>query len=490
MNTTFNEEQPNDISKLFQTVVDGGYCIGCGACASVSDSPITIKLDRYGRFCASLEQSNEQKNENLAILDVCPFSDTAPNEDEIGKELFAQECQHHSRIGYHLATYAGYVTENNFRKYGSSGGMGTWIITELFNHGLIDAVIHVHEQKPSETDSKLFSFRISESVEQIRAGAKSRYYPVEMSEVLSIVRNRPGRYAIVGVPCFIKAVRLLAKKDQVISDRIHFCVGLVCGHLKSTRFAEMFAWQCGIAPGKLQSIDFRKKIPGQDANKYGVEVKGSQNHQEVSITKSNFEFFGYLWGHGFFKYEACDYCDDVVAETADVTVGDAWLPDYVKDSQGTNVIVVRNPVIKHLIEDGINGGRLHLDYINADAVAKSQDSGLRHRREGLAYRLYLKDKAKQWRPNKRVKAAAKHLNERLKKIYILRMLMANESHIAFYKSIQMNSFDVFKKMMEPLVTTYDSLYQPPLWKKGLSRIKKYLKRRFQEMGWDLLASRI
>ncbi|MBD2200202.1 Coenzyme F420 hydrogenase/dehydrogenase, beta subunit C-terminal domain [Calothrix anomala FACHB-343] len=466
---------PGSISTLFQTVVDGGYCIGCGACASIPGSPIKMKLDEYGRFCASLESSTEHHDKNLSILDVCPFSDTAANEDEIGQELFGQNCQHHSRIGYHLATYAGYVTENNFRQHGSSGGMGTWIVTELFNQKLIDAVIHVHEQKPSENDSKLFSFRISESVEQIRAGAKSRYYPVEMSEVLSIVRNRPGRYAIVGVPCFIKAVRLLAKKDQVIRDRIHFCVGLVCGHLKSTRFAEMFAWQCGIEPGKLQSIDFRKKISGQAANKYGVEVRGIQNDREVSISKSNHEFFGFLWGHGFFKYQACDYCDDVVAETADVTVGDAWLPNYVKDSEGTNVVVVRNPVIKHLIENGMKSGRLHLDSINADDVAKSQDAGLRHRREGLAYRLYLKDKAKQWRPHKRIKAEANHLNMRLKKIYKLRMLMASQSHIAFHQAIQMKSFDIFRKIIDPIVKSYDSLYKPPLWRRWLSLIKKYLK---------------
>ncbi|AFY53083.1 coenzyme F420-reducing hydrogenase, beta subunit [Rivularia sp. PCC 7116] len=464
-----------EVSKLFNTVVEGGYCSGCGACASVENSPIKMSLDKYGRFQATLTSKVDTSALNTEVLSVCPFSEVSPNEDEIGQELFGKNSTYHDRIGYNLATYAGFVAEDSFRERGSSGGMGTWILNELFNHGLIDAAIHVKQHQPTETDSKLFSFEISNSIDEIRTGAKSRYYPVEMSEVLSLVRQKPGRYAIVGVPCFIKAIRLLAKQDPVIGDRIHFCIGLVCGHLKTTTFADMFAWQCGIEPGNLRSIDFRKKMPGQNANKYGVEVKGLQNNKEVSAIKSNYELYGYLWGHGFFKYQACDYCDDVVAETADVTVGDAWLPQYVKDSSGTNVVIVRNPLIQEIIEKGMTSNRLHLDRISADDAAKSQDAGLRHRREGLAYRLHLKDKAGLWRPEKRVKAQANHFDRKRKKIHELRVLMATESHLAFDKAIQARSFTVFRDIMEPIVKAYDNLYKKPLWRKVLSKVKKYMK---------------
>lgn len=463
------------VFKLFNTVVEGGYCSGCGACASVENSPIKMTLDKYGRFQATLNSEVDTSALNTEVLSVCPFSEVSSNEDEIGKELFGQNSTYHDRIGYHCATYAGFVTEDNFRERGSSGGMGTWILNELFNHGLIDAAIHVKQHLPTDTDSKLFSFEISNSIDEIRTGAKSRYYPVEMSEVLNLVRQKPGSYAIVGVPCFIKAIRLLAKQDPVIRDRIVFCIGLVCGHLKTSRFADMFAWQCGIEPGNLNSIDFRKKMPGQNANKYGVEVKGVRNNQEVSAIKSNYELYGYLWGQGFFKYQACDYCDDVVAETADVTVGDAWLPQYLKDSSGTNVVIVRNPLIQELIYKAMTSHRLYLDPISPDDVAKSQDAGLRHRREGLAYRLHLKDKAGLWRPQKRVKAQANHFNQRLKKIHELRVLMANQSHIAFEKAIQAGTFKVFKDTMKPIVKSYDSFYKKPLWRRILSRLKNFIK---------------
>ena len=34
------------------------------------------------------------------------------------------------------------------------------------------------------------------------------------------------------------------------------------------------------------------------------------------------------WGAGFFQNPACDWCDDVVAETADIAFGDAWVEPY------------------------------------------------------------------------------------------------------------------------------------------------------------------
>ena len=247
------------LEKLLTTVVNGGYCVGCGACASVKGSPVQMKLDEYGKFQATLHLSYNESNIDFYLNSVCPFSDESQNEDQIAEKLFAQNSQYHNKIGYHLATYAGYVSEGDFRDRGSSGGIGTWIVTQLLKEGWVDYVIHVQPRKPSDNDSRLFHYQISTTIEQVKNGAKSRYYPIEMSEVMREVRERPGRYAIVGIPCFLKAVRLLMSQDSVLAERIKFCVGLVCGHLKSKRFAEMFAWQCGIEPGNILEFDFRKK---------------------------------------------------------------------------------------------------------------------------------------------------------------------------------------------------------------------------------------
>ncbi len=77
-----------ELNVLFKTVVDGGYCIGCGACASVSGSPIHMKLDDYGRLQANWESSTNNYPQSTSLQTVCPFSGEVLNEDQIARELF------------------------------------------------------------------------------------------------------------------------------------------------------------------------------------------------------------------------------------------------------------------------------------------------------------------------------------------------------------------------------------------------------------------
>ncbi|MEH6305212.1 Coenzyme F420 hydrogenase/dehydrogenase, beta subunit C-terminal domain [Olivibacter sp. CPCC 100613] len=475
------QNKTSSITQLFDTVVSGGYCIGCGACAALEGSPINIGLDSFGRLVAQKNVSDgDEALSSLPVADVCPFSNYSKNEDELGKSLFGQNAQYRDKLGYHISTYAGYVKESGFRSQGSSGGMGSWIACTMLAKGMIDGVIHVKQKRPTEDDPRLFYYNISTTAEEVGEGAKSKYYPVELSEVIHFVRNNKRKYLLVGVPCFIKAVRLLSNQDPIIKERVAYCVGLVCGHLKSSKFAEMFSWQCGIAPRNLLSIDFRTKLEGFGANQYGVTVTGYKGGQQVRrVSPPVNTMYGTNWGLGFFKYQACDYCDDVVAETADITIGDAWLPQYVGDGLGTNIIIVRNPLIQSLVEDAERSGKINLDLLSPDDVIESQRAGFYHRREGLAYRLLLKDKQSQWRPRKRVSANSQKLSRKIRRRFRLREIMAEESHIGFKKAVEANNFSVFEAYMAPIVTDYYRQYAAPLWRRIGSDLKKHIKKIFR-----------
>jgi coenzyme F420-reducing hydrogenase beta subunit len=113
-----------------QEIVSKGYCIGCGACAAAENSPYSIQMDQEGKYQASLE---ENKTEDERILSVCPFSNKALNEDEIGRKLFGNNLgvQHDVYLGYYLKSYAGSVSEYTYREKGSSGGFGSWFAVTL-----------------------------------------------------------------------------------------------------------------------------------------------------------------------------------------------------------------------------------------------------------------------------------------------------------------------------------------------------------------------
>lgn len=462
----------NDVLELKDKIIENDYCTGCGICAASTDSPFEMSMNDDGRFVPILKDgwTNNQNSPSISPMELCPFSDKTNNETEIGQQLFERyKADFDNYTGYTIKNYAGYVNELDFRKKGSSGGMGNWLAYKLLEQGEVDGIIHVKETH-SDSSGKIFKYDISYNLEQISYGAKSKYYPVELSEVLKLVRENEGRYALIGIPCFIKGIRLLAKQDPIINERIKYCIGLVCGHLKSDMFAKSIAWQLGIEPSDLETIDFRTKIENKPANEYSVTAFGRNNQIQSRPTR---DLYTTNWGQGYFRYNACEFCDDVVAETADVTVGDAWLPEYKSDSLGTNVIIVRNPIINGILKESHDTDKIYIEDITSNDIYKSQQSGFRHRREGLAYRLYLKDKVGEWRPQKRVEPS-NEITRKRKKIYKLRQEISSASFKAYRYAKEKDEFEYFINYMEPIVKKYKRVTEPPIYKKAIGKIKRII----------------
>lgn len=464
-------------SDLIENVIDNGYCVGCGACAAVKSSPYQMTTNLIGQYEAKLNPVEEPNEQVIQICDsVCPFSSTAANEDEIGKDLYSSNCEHNPNTGYYRKAYAGYVAEGQFRELGSSGGFGTWFLHELLRTNRVDSIIHV---QPASIDSdKKFTYTISHSLADIQSGSKSRYYPIELSEVIQMVRNTPSRYVIIGLPCFIKSVRLISHIDKTISDRIKYCIGLVCGGLKSLHYADSLAWQVGVVPEELNNIDFRVKSADVAANKYSTLI--SSREDEVIIPTN--QLFGTDWGIGAFKYKSCDFCDDVFSETADVVLGDAWLPEYVHDGNGTNVIVVRSEDIFEMMEAAITEKRVMLDELTIERAISSQDAGIRHRKHALSYRLQLeKDN---WTPPKRLNTGNFNISHSEKNRQKLRIKMRDTSHASFQLALKNNDINIYVNSMRPIYQCYKDI-------KGdyFERIAKFTKR-FNNFIKRKLAARI
>lgn len=384
-----------------------------------------MRFDRYGQY-KPVGTKDWFHRRSQQFAEICPFSPEAANEDELSKWCFGEQQHRSKQLGYVLAAYVGHVMEGEFRETGSSGGMASWILTRLLRKGLVDAVVHVGARN-RETDPCFFHYKISRNEEDILAGAKSRYYPVELSRVLEIIRSEPGRFAIVGIPCFIKAIRLLCRQDPILRERIIFTLGLFCGHMKSARLMESFAWQMGTSISELQCMDYRRKDPDRPARAYTAQfiLKNGETKSRDWWNMADGD-----WGAGFFQNSACNFCDDVVAETADVSLGDAWIEPYASDGRGTNVVIVRSSQVHQLVDEGIQQGLLKLDSVDDTFISRTQEAGLRQRREGLAYRLCWRKKGIV--PPKRVFPDSQTLSLRRKLVYRTRALITTWSHRVFW----------------------------------------------------------
>ena len=419
-----------------------GLCIGCGSCAE------RMRWDKNGFLKPVVGAAP------ATFAQQCPFSPAAPNEDEIAASRFPDAPTADPRIGRFEAAYVGHAAEDPFRRNGSSGGLTNWVAAELLRTGAVDGIAHVAPTDPG-TGSH-FAYRISRSFDELSSGAKSRYYPVELSQVLREIRTTPGRYAVVGIPCFIKAIHLLRRVDPLIQERVTHTLGLFCGHMKSAAMVESFAWQLGTELKRVRALDYRIKDENRPANWYrahlDLEGGGAAEQDWWHLADGD-------WGAGFLQNPACNWCDDVVAETADIAFGDAWVEPYSSDGRGTNVVVVRAKELIAMIEGAIADGRLDLQPVDAEFIVRTQAAGLRHRRDGLAYRLT-------WRkgrfaPRKRVEPSAA-LPIRRKLVYRMRYSIARLSHPMLRIARAMHMPALYTSSARAMLRLYQSI----TWSRG------------------------
>ena len=72
--------------------------------------------------------------------------------------------------------------------------MVSWMAAKMLEDGLVDAVMHVKDGPDPE---HMYTYQISHTVEELEKGAKSKYYPIQMSDVLNFVREHEGRYLFI-----------------------------------------------------------------------------------------------------------------------------------------------------------------------------------------------------------------------------------------------------------------------------------------------------
>lgn len=427
-----------------------------------------LQLGPTRMYTADLAEA--QENEVRAASRVCPFSDESPNEDALGAPSGDAEMSHDPHLGYFTTTFAGRVTDDTYLEGSSSGGLTSWTARRLIEEGHADAVIHVGRSAPG--GESLFDYRLS-GIDGVAADRKSNYYAATMTDVMQVVLANDLRYVLIGVPCFIRAARALCVEDDRLRERLKFFIGLVCGHYKTRAFADSLAWQLGVHPSELAEVDFRVKRPPRPANDYDFAARSS--HDAVWRSRPVRELAGGNWGHSAFQPEACNFCDDVVGETADVSFGDAWLPQFASDPRGTNVVVSRNRQIDALFEQARVDGEIEVHDASPSDVIASQAGGFRHRREGLAVRLG-DDMAEGLSvPRKRVPLSlADEVSARRREVLRQRRRMARISHVAFQSALAAADLQIYLKAHRNEARRYRRLdltrrRRLVLWCKGQAR---------------------
>lgn len=454
----------NCTPKIIDIIVKNDLCIGCGLCTYQCPSKaLEMKWNEYGFLTPNLMGTCDNDG---SCISVCPFNpfpiEEVKTEDELATIFLNDASMHHPKIGKYSSLHIGY--SNEYRMTSSSGGIATYILIKLLEMKIIDCVISVKE---STNNGIHYEYAISKSKEEITSGSKTKYYPVTLANVFSLIDKIEGSVAIVGVGCFIKAIRLAQYSNPILKNKIKFLVGIICGGVKSSFFSQYLASKAGVQATAYSNPEFRVKDINSTASDYSFRCFDKTKNEYKTIKMRS---VGDMWGTGLFKNNACDFCDDVTTELADISLGDAWLPAYDNDGKGNSIIISRSALSKRIINEGIDSKELILNSVSSETIISSQQGSFSHRHSGLQYRINKYKKKRKLVPPKRVKQP--FFNISFKAVQSLRMLVRYKSLVIWSKFPDAVIFE--NKIKTPLIWLQKMTHIYHIEKRLRNKIKTFI----------------
>ncbi|MEM3546184.1 MAG: Coenzyme F420 hydrogenase/dehydrogenase, beta subunit C-terminal domain [Candidatus Bathyarchaeia archaeon] len=286
-------------------------------------------------------------------------------------EIFGKEPDN-KLLGNYIVSYIGYSTDNHIRYNSSSGGMVTQILTFILDKGIIDGAIVTRMSDHDPLEAEPFIARTKEDVIE---ASKSKYCPVPVNVVLKeVLKSRSNeRFAIVGLPCHIQGVRKAEVVNKVLRERIILHLGLFCGHAPTFSATEFLLQKLNVKKEDVRRIHYRSEgWPG------GLSVL-LKNGTKVFIPFNSPYYWGLIFGQFFFT-KRCSICADKLCELADLSFGDAWLPELMYDKLGASFVIARSKRGERILREALREGVIKLEKISADKILQSQRTYIAKRR--------------------------------------------------------------------------------------------------------------
>ena len=347
-------------------VVNSGLCTSCGVCQGVCPlKVITFQLRKglllpiVGNYC------------NLCGLCYAVCSGREIDYDNLNIELFRQ-VPNDVLMGNYLKIGVGHSTNDTLRYKASSGGVVTSLLLLALEEGIIDAAVILDMNKDNPLQTKPI---IARTREEIVSATGSKYTSGPIGKMIPEMIKNEGRYAVVGLPCAIAALRKAELYIKKLRERIVLHFGLFCQTMISYKGLDFWF--------RVNKINFQDVI-GLSYRGYGwpggmtVKLKDGEN---------KFYPLPLYWRFlQNFTPKRCTLCTDALADFADISFGDAWLPEFAGDKKGTSIFVVRSQVGKELIELAIRKGKIEVGDATRDMVLQSQRKTLKFKKQGYSYR--------------------------------------------------------------------------------------------------------
>jgi coenzyme F420 hydrogenase subunit beta len=340
----FDNSQPRALRSLSR-IIENGLCHRCGSCVGICPTGVlTVESDGY----PTIKSLSSCTDCDLCVK-VCPGDEFEFYRHH--QALYNEKGDIESTHGHFTEATIAYATHPGLREGSTSGGLVTAILLSMLKRGEIDGAVVI----ASDPD-KLWRGKpiIARTEAQILSAVKSKYAISPTNSVFSEIREAPGKYALVGLPCQIHGYVKAAELDQRLKERVVLTIGLFC-HAAVEHQGYDVIWDSlgDKVKGARRFISRVGKHPGaphielEDGTLFPVYFGNKKGYRPSSM-----EIINILYR--LYSPARCLTCFDSSSEFADIAVGDPWMAppeDDVDFYKGWSFALIRSPRAKKVYQD-------------------------------------------------------------------------------------------------------------------------------------------
>lgn len=350
------------MSPTVARVLDADLCSGCGLCAGVSSRAIAMVPESPG-FARPAQLGPITRGAEARIAGSCPGSIVSP---------WSEDQRRHPYWGPWRQSVTGAATDPEIRFAGASGGALSALLIHALDQRLVDRVLHIEADPARPTGNRI---RWSATREAVLAGAGSRYASSSPLAAIDQALSEGGRFAFVGKPCDVSALRQLGRYDTRVATHIPLVLSFFCGGLPSTAGAEEILRIMGLATNEVTEFRYR----GQGWPGLTVARTADGRSGEMSYAES--------WGRHLSRHVQfrCKICPDAVGGVADIACADAWYGDAAgypsfEEQDGRSLIMSRTAAGDALLRSAQAAGALQTAPLAIAEVERMQPAQAQRKR--------------------------------------------------------------------------------------------------------------
>jgi len=350
----------------------GNLCAGCGACSAIAPGAVAMARSCDG-FLRPVQTGPVDARAEAGIAAICPGLGLGVDDGNRSSDPL---------WGPYLSMHEGYAADPDLRREASSGGALSALLVDLLESGAVDRVLQTAADPELPIGNRTV---LSADDRDVFDSAGSRYAPSAPLAGLDEVLGSHLRYAFVGKPCDVAALRAMARSDARVGARFPYMLSFFCAGVPSLDGAREVLARMGVSEDDLAR--FRYRGGGWPGHATATRHDGSSERMSYSDS----------WGGVLSRHVQlrCKICPDGTGSLADVVCADAWETDAAgyplfTEREGVSLVIARTETGSKLLSSAVAAGRLVISEFDMSRLSAMQPGQTRKRRLSLARLIALR----------------------------------------------------------------------------------------------------